>query len=229
VTDIVVQHITVPRTARYYVVGTPSPNTRDVWIACHGYGQLAAPFAEPFRAVASDTRIVLVPEGLSRFYTVASQGQHGPEATVGASWMTREDRDVEINDIITYLDHLAEHTLAMLASHGVERENVRVGALGFSQGTATVSRWVARGATLVDRLIVWGGGIPHDVNVRALTERTPQLRVDAVYGVRDQFITPAHVEALRTMLEASGVPYTIRSFDGGHALSRHTLREIMER
>ena len=35
-------HLTVPRTARYWTLGEPGPGLRQVWIACHGYGQLAA-------------------------------------------------------------------------------------------------------------------------------------------------------------------------------------------
>src|SRR3712207_7068610 len=43
-------HLTVPRTARFWTLGPAAPNAdgvaavRDVWIACHGYGQLAGEF-----------------------------------------------------------------------------------------------------------------------------------------------------------------------------------------
>ena len=38
-------HLTVPRSARYAVLGEPGPHVRTLWIAIHGYGQLAARFA----------------------------------------------------------------------------------------------------------------------------------------------------------------------------------------
>jgi predicted esterase len=80
---------------------------------------------------------------------------------------------------------------------------------------------------VVDLLVVWGGGIPEDVNLRALGERRRDLTVDAVYGTRDRWIAAESVEAERAMLEASGVEYRMRPFNGGHSLSRAVLRELM--
>ena len=37
-----------------------------------------------------------MPEGLSRFYLDDPRKRHGPDAPIGASWMTREDREHEI-------------------------------------------------------------------------------------------------------------------------------------
>jgi hypothetical protein len=37
-------HLTVRRTARYHVLGDAAEAIREVWIVCHGYGQLAAEF-----------------------------------------------------------------------------------------------------------------------------------------------------------------------------------------
>ena len=220
-------HVTVPRTARYYMIGAPSGHVRDVWIVCHGYAQLAAQFAEPFRALADEARIVVVPEALSRFYVAASDaGYHGAAVPVAASWMTREDRDVEIDDIVTYLDTLAERVVELLATHGVSRSEIRLNVLGFSQGAAAASRWAARGAIAVDRLVVWGSGIPSDVNIRAMAERRSGFRVDVVYGLRDKLLAGPAIEAQRAMLEAAGVLYRVRTFDGGHVLNRVLLREI---
>src|SRR6476620_6163302 len=100
------RHITVKRTARYYLVGEMSPEVEDVWFACHGYGQLAADFAKEFEVIEDPKRLIVVPEALSRFYIPADSGFHGPDAKIGATWMTREDREVEIADYVAYLDDL---------------------------------------------------------------------------------------------------------------------------
>ena len=82
--------IRVPRTARYHVLGDPA-TARMVWVLLHGYGQLARFFLNKFEGL-EDGLLIAAPEGLSRFYLDA---QH---QRVGATWMTREDREHEIGD-----------------------------------------------------------------------------------------------------------------------------------
>lgn len=220
-------HITVPRTARYSLLGTLGSAVRDVWIVCHGYGQLAAPFAESFAPVVDPSRVIVAPEALSRFYTDTAL-PHTPMSAIGASWMTREDRDAEISDIVTYLDAVYQRVFELLAPHGVSRERVCVHALGFSQGVPTVVRWVARGASVVDHVVAWGSPAPQDVNLQAVHERAPAFRLDVVYGEADRFMTPGVLGAQRALLDASGVPYRVRTFAGGHVLDGATLRDVVE-
>src|SRR6266704_6639708 len=91
-------HVSVTRTARYFTLGS-SRGVAEVWFACHGYGQLAGRFLEKLRVLDDGTRYLVAPEGLSRFYLSES----ATARRVGASWMTREDRLVEIEDYVRYL------------------------------------------------------------------------------------------------------------------------------
>lgn len=225
--ESVPHHIKVQRTARYYVIGAPNEMVRDVWIVCHGFSQLARDFIVPFAALGDETRLFAAPEALSRFY-LDSRPAHTQASKVGATWMTREDREAEIEDTVGYLDALHGHILLELATHGVARDKLRVHALGFSQGAAAVSRWAAQGSAVVDNLVVWASGIPQDVNLRALVERRPDLSLDLVYGVRDQFMTTEAVAAQRAVLDASGVAYAVHTFEGGHVLNSAMLRELAE-
>src|SRR5881396_879853 len=129
-------HLTVSRTARYFTLGESPRGVEEVWFACHGYAQLAGRFLEKLRVLEDRKRYVVAPEGLSRFYLTESPA----ERRVGASWMTREDRLHEIDDYVRYLDALYREVLGR-----VDGPAARVAALGFSQGTATVSRWAALG------------------------------------------------------------------------------------
>src|SRR5438094_10559164 len=72
--------------------------------------------------------------------------------------MTREDRLVEIADYVQYLDAVYQEVFGLL-----DRSQVTVHALGFSQGVATASRWTAMGKARVDRLMLWGGEFPPDL------------------------------------------------------------------
>lgn len=220
------QHIVVPRTARYYVVGAPDPLVRDVWIVCHGFSQLAHAFIEPFRRFEDDHRLIVAPEALQRFY-LDSRPANTRNSPVGATWMTRDDRDADIADIVTYLDALYEQIIESLALHDVARDRIRVHALGFSQGAVAAARWASRGSAVIDHLVMWGHGIPDDVNVRALGERRPDLTIDMVHGERDQFANTSVMAATRAVLEGSGVPFRMIAFSGGHVLSTKVLRELI--
>jgi predicted esterase len=226
-TPLVAEHLSVPRSARYYTIGTPSAAVRDLWIVCHGYGQLAANFGAPFRKLESAERLIVVPEALSRFY-LNTEAPHTAKSAVGALWMTREDREMEIRDIVAYLDTLAEHMFDKLSVHGVLRETIRVHVLGFSQGAPVVCRWVAFGAVPVDHVVVWGGEIPVDVNVRSIGERRPGVRFDLVYGNEDQFVTAERVEGLEAMLAEGGIVFRTLPFSGGHSLNSEALRSVFE-
>jgi predicted esterase len=190
--------LSTSRSARYFTLGSPAHAT-DFWFVCHGYGQLASRFLERFRPLETTERCIVAPEGLSRFYLTESPA----ERRVGASWMTREDRLHEIDDYVRYLDAVYSD---------VKPRTARVTALGFSQGTATACRWAALGSSRIDRLIVWGGEVPPDLDLNLL--RKPSLTL--VYGTRDEFFTPKVVAANEARLRDHGIRYEIVSFDGGH-------------
>ena len=201
------------RTARYFTLGSLA-DAAELWFVCHGYGHLAARFLERFRPVESDRRCIVAPEGLSRFYLTDKPG----ERRVGASWMTREDRLHEIDDYVRYLDALYA-TVAL--------RTARVTALGFSQGTATVFRWLALGSARIDRVIVWGGEVPPDLDLAAAGERLKATQLTFVYGTRDEFFTPKIVAATESRLKAHDIRYELIAFDGGHEIHEPTLRSLI--
>jgi hypothetical protein len=57
-------HFPVTRTARYCALGEEGPPVRELWLACHGYGQLAPAFVAGLGAIASPRRLILAPEAL---------------------------------------------------------------------------------------------------------------------------------------------------------------------
>jgi len=207
--------LATPRTARYFTIGSLE-KAGELWIVCHGYGQLASRFLERFRPIADDQRCVVAPEGLSRFYLSESAA----ERRVGASWMTKEDRLHEIDDYVRYLDALYAHVAAGRA---------KVIALGFSQGSATVCRWTVLGAARIDRLIVWGGEVPPDpdLGARRALERLRSARLTLVYGNRDEFFTPKIVAATEARLRDHAIPYELVPFQGGHEIEPATLRTLV--
>jgi len=204
--------IETPRTARFYAAG-PSEGFRESWLLLHGYGQLARDFLAACSALRADGRRLVAPEALSRFYLRGSRGE------VGASWMTREDREREIRDTLRYLD-------AVVESAGGPGEEGALTVLGFSQGAAAAWRWAALGAFPVRRLIAWGGACPDDLDLDRARERLRGARIVRVAGARD----PAYPDEVRARegerLARHGLDRRLVTFDGGHELDPDTLRAL---
>ena len=209
-------HLTVARTARYQQLGEPSARTRHVWLVCHGYGQLAAYYSRHFAFLneADPATVVIAPEGLSRFYLSGNGGR------VGASWMTRDDRLAEINDHINFLNQLAAKVLAECPP------DVRLTVLGFSQGTATVCRWLAQATFRPAHLILWAGGFPDDLPLAAAQRLLHELPLTVVIGTADEFINAALVEQQLQQLRQLGAAPTLLTFAGTHVLDRPILEQL---
>ena len=199
--------ITVPRSARYFTIGRAE---REVWFVLHGYAQLAARFLRHFEPLDDGTRLIVAPEGLSRFYLGEDSARR-----VGATWMTKEDRLAEIEDYVRYLDAVYGECVRSL-----DRARIKVMLLGFSQGAATACRWFTMGKSPIDRLVVWGGEVPPDV------ELPRSVRLSLVYGSRDEYFTPKIVTATEARLRAHHVPYKLVPFDGGHEVDAEVLKRV---
>src|SRR5436309_6729124 len=191
-------HLTVSRTARYFTLGESPRGVEEVWFACHGYAQLAGRFLEKLRVLEDRKRYVVAPEGLSRFYLTESP----TERRVGATWMTREDRLAEIDDYVRYLDAVYDDVFRR-----IDRARVTVHALGFSQGAATVSRWTAMGKSRIDRVILWGGEFPPDLDLTGaeVAGRLRAARLTLVFGRSDEYITPKVLARVTEQLGAHDI------------------------
>ena len=200
--------IPVSRSARYFTIGRAD---REVWFVLHGYGQLAARFLRHFAPLDDGTRLIVAPEALSRFYLTEDPA----ERRVGTSWMTKEDRLAEIEDYVRYLDAVYEDVW-----RSIDRAKMNVTVLGFSQGATTGYRWTALGGAKVDRLIVWGGEVPSDVELRR------QVRLTLVYGSRDEYFTPKIVASTEARLREQAIPYELTQFDGGHEIDGAVLKKL---
>lgn len=209
-------HLTVARTARYQQLGELSPQTRRVWFVCHGYGQLAAYFIRHFAFLveADPTTVIIAPEGLSRFYLSGNSGR------VGASWMTRDDRLHEIGDHINFLNQLAALVLAGCPM------DVEITVLGFSQGTATVSRWLAQAAFRPAHLILWAGGFPDDLAPAAAQQFLQGLLLSLVIGSDDEYISIAQAAQQQQQLLQLGATAQLVTFTGKHELNRAILEKL---
>lgn len=208
-------HIEVKRTARYYTDGHLGPETKEVWIVCHGYGYLAEYFIKYFKGLASGTCCIVAPEGLSRFY------KSGVGGDVGASWMTKSDRLSEIDDYVNYLEQLVQFIMKDL-----DREEVKLNVLGFSQGTAAVCRWLTSRSIAIDNLVIWAGEIPDDLDFEKFNQVLDKKPVHLVIGDADEFVSEQLLKQFEMYLKSKSVDYKLHLYKGGHKINEPVLQEL---
>jgi predicted esterase len=131
--------------------------------------------------------------------------------------MTREDRHAEIADYVAYLDR-ALATVAPAASD--------VTVLGFSQGVATACRWVALGSTPIQRLILWAGPTPPDLDLTLLADRLRGAPVDVVVGMQDPISEVGSLERQLETLMQAGIESRLTRFEGAHQIDAGVLAQF---
>ena len=210
-------YLRVSKTTRFYTIG-PDEGATDLWVVCHGYGQLAGKFIQHFTGIAAPDRLIVAPEALHRFYLDPPPAP-AAQRRVGATWMTREDRLTDIADYIDYLDTLISELMSVSPA-------ARLRVLGFSQGSATVLRWAVRATRVPDQLILWAGEVPHDVDWQAGTRKLAGTSIVAVHGARDELTSRDVFERNLQTLQKAGLTCSRLEFPGGHRVDEKVLADL---
>jgi predicted esterase len=212
------KHFSLPviTTANYYTLGEISPNIKEFWIVCHGYAQTADEFLLNFKDLEDGTRYIVAPEGLNNFY---KKGMHGDPT---ALWMTKRNRESQINDYCNYLQKLYDLSINSLP------DKVRIVLLGFSQGTATITRWVMNKNPHFHDLILWAGLPPEDVDYSAKKDYLISKNMYLLYGTSDPFINEKHLETVNNIEKINQIEFDEFTFDGGHEIPKLALQNFID-
>ncbi len=206
--------------ARYFKLGQLNAHTRQVWIVLHGYGQLAQYFVKKFEPLSTHEICIIAPEGLSRFYLSELTDAGRTDNKVGATWMTRENRLMDIDNYIEYLDAVFKEELEPYPK-------VPVTLLGFSQGCATVCRWAYLGNIHFERLILWAGLFPPDMDFIAGRKVLSPKETIMVAGDKDPFVTRARLEEFDQLANLLGIEPEKIMFDGKHEINEEVLTRLI--
>lgn len=202
-------HISVTKTARYHTLGSLNEQTEEIWFVIHGWAQLASEYLKNFSSLDNSKRFIIAPEALNRFYLKIGK----PD--VVATWMTREDREHEIADYVAYLNTLYD-------SLALNNYKAKIIALGFSQGVATVSRWIYQNPRKVDTLIFYAGEPGNELQNPQSIASFDKTRNYFVYGNEDQFINELNIQKYKDML----FNFEFISFEGKHEINAKVLSDI---
>jgi predicted esterase len=205
----------VKKTAYYSTLGEANAKVKYLWIVCHGYGQLSSQIIHKFSSIATEEHFFIAPEGLSRFYWNEAKGQ------VGSSWMTKQDRLHEIADYSNYLQGLVDQYLPLCQA------DTKVVAFGFSQGVATVWRWMMDKRPSLHSLIMWAGMTPEDLDYLQAKNYLSTIAFSAIYGTQDQYLSEERVRFQMNLEIEQQLDIKHFTFDGNHIIDRSVLKELL--
>jgi predicted esterase len=125
-------------------------------------------------------------------------------------------------DISNYLAYLNS-----IHAKEASDSKIPVTILGFSQGAATATRWALQGNIPFQRLVLWAGIFPPDMDFEAGHKILEPKEVVAVYGKHDPFLTPARIGEMKDLSDKLGIKPRTVEFDGKHEVDELTLRQLI--
>lgn len=210
------KEISYTSTNTYLCLNTLNKDTKNVWFVLHGLGFLSKFFINYFRDLPQHENYIIAPQAPSKYYL------NSKYTRVGASWLTKENRELETENNIEYLDGIyrAENI----------PPNCRLIVLGFSQGVSIAARWVAKSKIPCKELVLYAGGIPEELTAEDFDFLIPlNTKIKIVLGTQDEFLTRERLKKERIKIAAlfnDRAEYI--TFDGRHEVDVQVINDLLK-
>ena len=211
------QFITTRKTLPLYILGSPGPHIQQIWIACHGYAQLASDFANDLEALDDGKTLVICPEGSNYFYRKGFYGD------VVSNWMTKHHRLEAIADNARYLQQVYDLFVDQVP------DGVRIVLMGFSQGTATICRWVTETKPHFHDMVLWAGMPPEDIDYQQHLDYFSTKNLYLLYGTHDPLLTEERIQQVKDIEQQNNIDFGEELFSGGHEIPEEELRKLRDK
>lgn len=205
----------IQRTAHIAELGNDITKAKQIWMVLHGYGQLANRIIRKFDKLNLNDIYAIAPEGLNKFYW------HDENRTPVATWMTKHERQDEIDNYLAYLDEVYD---TMVVPH---LDHAKFNILGFSQGTATMWRWVTHRQPQLSKLIQWAGEFPPEPDYKSQTEYLDGIDLKYIYGKQDKFINGPFGKKIFKQIDDQPFDIEIVNYEGEHRIDRDVLASVI--
>lgn len=213
--DIKEKEATYQVSNSYTTLNQQGPNTEQVWFACHGLGYLSRYFIRHFTALDPSKHFIIAPQASSKYYLDEKYKR------VGASWLTKENTKPEIQNVLNYFDEIK-------TKEALKDNELNI--LGFSQGVSVALRWVVQRKIICNKLIIYAGRIPVEINVSDVDFLLQaKTQIYHVYGTQDPYLKYLSISDERKRLDQlfkGTVNYL--TFEGGHSINQAILEQISE-
>jgi len=175
---------------------------------------LASDFIQDFPFWDNEENLLIAPEGLSKFYS---------KGNIGASWMTKEDRENEIEDYLKFLDAVS---MLILDKMPFTPESINI--LGFSQGVHTALRFAIHTYMKIDNLILCSSDIPKDADFKKFKKKIDEgMKCFYIYGNEDKAVRLENFEKSEEMLKRNEIKFERVVFEGGHEVNGDDICKLI--
>jgi len=197
----------------YSTLNVLNKNTKNVWFVCHGMGYLSRYFLKYFKSLDPDKNYVIAPQAPSKYC-------QQPKMHVGANWLTRDNTQAGMENIINYFDSI--FTNEQLSS------NLNLIVLGYSQGVSVALRYMIKREIQCNKLIIHSGGIPVELVNKDFSYLKKETEVYLVYGTKDEYLNEQRiVEETKKAKELFGDKLQIIPFEGSHIVNVSFINSIV--
>lgn len=190
--------------------------TKNVWLIFHGIGYLSRYFVKYFEGLDTEENYLIVPQAPSKYY-LKNEYKY-----VGASWLTKENTAIEVNNVLNYIDAVLE------AEHIPEHVNLIL--FGFSQGVSVATRWLAGKKFRCKLVTLYAGGIPNELTAsdfNFLDFTATQIKI--IYGDQDEFLTPERLKGEKVKIDSLFQGHAkIFTFEGGHDVKPEIIEKLLD-
>jgi len=209
---------TYKTTNTYSTLNTLTERTKKVWFCLHGMGYLSHYFIKYFEDLDAKENYIIAPQAPNKYY------QDKKFKYIGASWLTREDIDLEKENIFRYLDEIWA-----IESRKWKQKDIEIILMGYSQGVSIITRWMSSRALHCDHLLLHSGAIPEELTEDDFKYLPKNTKVTYLYGDNDEYITEARkTEQQIKSSDLFGKRLVIQVFKGKHEVNVSFLKKLSE-
>ena len=211
-----IKQVQYQHTNSYETLNELGSETKNVWLVFHGIGFLSKYFLRYFDELNPLENYIIAPQAPSKYY-LNNQFRH-----VGASWLTRVDREQETQNVLNYIEKVIENESIP------KRCNLIV--LGFSQGVSIATRLIAKTGLQCEKLVLYAGGLPNELSAKdfnSLFEN--QTKIYSIVGTEDEYINADRLEEENNkLIELFKGKAEKITFEGGHELKKEIINSLAD-
>lgn len=197
----------------YSTLNTIDNKNQNIWFACHGIGQLSHYFLNNFLNIPKEKNYIIAPQAPSKFYNSTQTRR------VGACWLTKENTQLEQQNIFRYFDEILKHEKPVTP-------NI---FMGFSQGVSVMLRYLAYKKLNVNDIVIMSGKIPEELNESDFNFLSKKTRVWLSYGLHDPLLNNKHIDIeINKSRQLFGKRVNIKAFDGKHEIHQELILKLGE-
>jgi len=207
------KEITYTTTNSYSTLNTLTKQTKNVWLVCHGMGYLSKYFLKYFKNLNTEENYIIAPQAPSKYYIQ-------PKMHVGANWLTRDNTNAGMQNILNYLD-------AVLQVEQIPK-NKNLIIFGYSQGVSIATRFAVKRKLQCAQLVLHSGGIPKELAAKDFEYLTEDTKVKLIYGTEDEYLDETRIELeSKRANELFGKRLEILPFEGKHVVNVGYINDLV--